>query len=980
MKKLSTLLLCLLISKLVAQQLDADVATYSYESTTALEPLIKKDANVYRNSIFYDLVMPLAELNEIKTTNETNSDHFKRAWQEIYDARLTPNDKHMPLDLLKLMVDNSQNNGSIPIGLINVDFTHFTSSTLNDLENDRTTIEQLANQSFSARKASYTNKHLFLASPITNRGIYIPIGSSISFEIGTIGLNESSNQISSLEVNYNGSKKIIFQNGKLINTKFNYAFYRSGIKVFQFKATFKNGTVQTSNAKLNVTVHKILAQKGASNSPTIINATEPFKGYDEPNNCKGTCYGKGEYQTFYGTGNTKLRKPLIIIDGFDPGDLRKIDTGDKSIVDLINNNGKEQNLKAFRDAGFDVVILNFQNYAIQTKTYTIWHPFIFQYVTVTKKVMRDGGSDYIERNANVLKALITKLNNELQQNGSNEKIKIIGPSMGGLISRVALTQMEKNNQNHNADLWVSFDSPHQGANIPIGLQYFFNFMELDQVEMLKTPAARQMLITQIPPPFTLLEMEKKYGKGSFWYKLYEKLWHKYPGNYTYRNNFRNLLNSLGFPNQTRNVALVNGSGNGVRIGNPKGQMLDLRLTVLKTFLGSLGKYNIKTYASHDGGRHKIFERYKRVLFFKKRHTAYLVDNSGRGSLDNAPGGTFDMKNEFESSLGITLPLTNYNAGQAINTLLDIRDKPARFGVRLLTPLLLKALGSSVYLNLYQGAPSFIPTKSALAYRGSNRKWNEDLSNRNLVCSGETPFDSYFTPTHNEEHITLNKTNMAWVIEELKGNPQTPVFSTNLNYLNITGAPILCSTSSKTYKLSTPINSCSNTNVSWSVTDNIQIINSSFNSITVRAKDNLTTNVFGYITATVNGKRYEKGIWVGIPSEHFLNIRKIGDYNFYTGRWSTLLAFHLMPAIDFDYNSLFKYHWSVPNSAIRKGSNSKTIDIYPYNTGNLNVGVKLENECGCTDWHYQTFNISRYSSGGGGGGGILTPIDLKKKTE
>ena len=388
------------------------------------------------------------------------------------------------------------------------------------------------------------------------------------------------------------------------------------------------------------------------------------------------CFGEGEYQIFFGDDanevqRTSLKKPIIILDGFDPGDTRKIDNGSGSIVDLIDNQGNEANMNEFKKAGFDVVILNFPNYPIRTENKSVFNPTTNQYVTISTDIYRDGGADYIERNANVLKALITKLNGKLVANGSTEKLKIIGPSMGGLISRVALTQMEQANQNHNTDIWVSFDSPHLGANIPVGLQYFFNYMELDQVEMLKTPAARQMLLTQV--------VEQTY---------------------TTRNTFNNLLNTLGFPsNTTRNLALVNGSINGTRQGAPKTTMLDVDVKIVKTILGSLGRYKIKTFATHDGGRHKIFERYKRALFFKNTHAAYLIDNTGKGSLDNSPGGTYDMKNEFESFLGTELPLTNSNAGIAVNSYLNVTDQPARWLVDAIVQLILLRTNSSIYLDM-----------------------------------------------------------------------------------------------------------------------------------------------------------------------------------------------------------------------------------------------------------------------------------------
>ncbi len=52
--------------------------------------------------------------------------------------------------------------------------------------------------------------------------------------------------------------------------------------------------------------------------------------------------------------------------------------------------------------------------------------------------------------------------------------------------------------------------------------------------------------------------------------------------------------------------------------------------------------------------------------------------------------------------------------------------------------------------------------------------DEVIGNRNRVCTGETPFDSYFAPQENQEHISLTKENVAWLTKEIEGNPQLPV--------------------------------------------------------------------------------------------------------------------------------------------------------------------------------------------------------------
>ena len=49
--------------------------------------------------------------------------------------------------------------------------------------------------------------------------------------------------------------------------------------------------------------------------------------------------------------------------------------------------------------------------------------------------------------------------------------------MGGLIARYGLSFMEQNSMNHETRLYISFDSPHLGANIPVSFQYLINYFE-----------------------------------------------------------------------------------------------------------------------------------------------------------------------------------------------------------------------------------------------------------------------------------------------------------------------------------------------------------------------------------------------------------------------------------------------------------------------------------------------------------------------
>ena len=169
--------------------------------------------------------------------------------------------------------------------------------------------------------------------------------------------------------------------------------------------------------------------------------------------------------------------------------------------------------------------------------------------------------------------LINTLNGPVGEGGKvgDEELVIIGPSMGGLISRYALNFMEFEAENnggpdHETRLWISFDSPHLGANVPLGFQHQFNFLgfglgdDLNIVELqdvvsglLSSPAARQLLIDHF---------ETHLEAGSDVIFDPTKL---LPQAHPYRTVFETHINDLrpsGFPENTRNVAIINGSGIG----------------------------------------------------------------------------------------------------------------------------------------------------------------------------------------------------------------------------------------------------------------------------------------------------------------------------------------------------------------------------------------------------------------------------------
>ncbi|WP_339625198.1 hypothetical protein [uncultured Winogradskyella sp.] len=254
--------------------------------------------------------------------------------------------------------------------------------------------------------------------------------------------------------------------------------------------------------------------------------------------------GEGEYEIFLSADNI-LDKPIIVVDGFDPGDTRNI-AALYSSLSYTGTSGTQNLADLLRVEGFDVVLLNFPTYVRAVDGATV-----------------DGGADFMERNAMLLVELLDIINLAKTPNNPEQNV-IIGPSMGGIIARYALNYMENEALDSDTRLYMSFDSPHHGANVPIGLQHQLNYLannplspvaELEPLieGFLKSPAARQLLIDHFEPHLS--------GDDAFTFDPLLTLPQPHPFRAIFETNINNLT-TTGFPENIRNVAIINGSGIG----------------------------------------------------------------------------------------------------------------------------------------------------------------------------------------------------------------------------------------------------------------------------------------------------------------------------------------------------------------------------------------------------------------------------------
>ena len=89
-------------------------------------------------------------------------------------------------------------------------------------------------------------------------------------------------------------------------------------------------------------------------------------------------------------------------------------------------------------------------------------------VSILSMAPGDSGDDRVEDDAEALRTALELLN--AYRTAEAGKLVVLGHSMGGLAARIALAEMEADASEHEVALYISYDSPHGGVNVPQGMQ------------------------------------------------------------------------------------------------------------------------------------------------------------------------------------------------------------------------------------------------------------------------------------------------------------------------------------------------------------------------------------------------------------------------------------------------------------------------------------------------------------------------------
>ncbi len=443
----------------------------------------------------------------------------------------------------------------------------------------------------------------------------------------------------------------------------------------------------------------------------------------------------------YGSDNNKihtcLKKPLVFIEGIDFGyksygfGERDYKCGIMGYRDMVV--GKQWNvetqkfencesiaqapeiLKRYKAAGYDILYVDFY----------------------------DGANDMDFNSETVIKVI-----QSIQSQMCGEKIHVVGVSMGSIVAKIALKKMERRKLNSCVASYTSFDGPHQGANIPLGLQRFVNYLsevsddsKFVLEKMLRRPASKQ-----------LLELHESVNAGC-------------------DNERKKLVRTDtligGYPSNMPLLSIINGSGLGSK-GNIKkfdGNQLKpadilVEIEFKRLFSKSfpwLSSTNVATiYAAHKSAGSSYFVADMFGFFGRKSnfhsHKSNVQHDHINGSWNNAIGRVNDfgrMGNLFLKAKRFTDKTTFVNTVSA----LDLKF----------------AKHSNSKQNIYD-MPLTLNPNSLLMPLGSEFS---------------TPFERIFIPQKNQEHVYLDsssKGNMMWLLSELnKISDANHITVVNKNY-------------------------------------------------------------------------------------------------------------------------------------------------------------------------------------------------------
>lgn len=608
----------------------------------------------------------------------------------------------------------------------------------------------------------------------------------------------NSGSVSSIAVNFNdGAGYRTLTMGQAVNI--NYA--ETGSKTWTFRLTLSNNTTLYSHTEMKIEPEPNDYGSGGCSScrfprpggPVFLIADDPYLGE----------LGEGWITIDYANADLRLHNPLIVVEGFDPGYLLRPE-----------NQFGETSFFTFRDqlrlsgSNLDVLLRgNNQQYDI---IYVDWRR----------------GADYLQRNGYFLERVIRWVNEQKAIDGIVAPNVVLGQSMGGVITRWALRDMENRNLNHQTRLFISWDAPQLGANVPVAYQHAYRhanslFLQSAIPYLLGGNSTIRMVknalrLSDYPAPSQML-----YNKIDYYGQL----------NNTAHNTWQTELRNMGYPQQCRNVAVSNGSECGAGQGfQPGAILLSINGKANTSLLGDIIGMPFLPLVGYFTGQPALF------LGVLPGRNDFVFDFQCNAQPESSTIQIYKGKITYTKKVlwlvNVNTTITN-RVSYSDPSVLPIDGTPGGMydiGLNTQNPFLL--LFAQKYNLSISSIPqfNFMPTVSALDIGGGNTSLTMADYRASYVGANpppapkNTPFANFTTAfnqvqltngqiSNNENHIQIATRNGNFVAEELNGNMNVRIdcsaFCTNGV---ITGTQVFCNNSTFTAPFGNGVT------YTWSVSD------------------------------------------------------------------------------------------------------------------------------------------------------------------
>lgn len=418
------------------------------------------------------------------------------------------------------------------------------------------------------------------------------------------------------------------------------------------------------------------------------------------------------------------RRPIIVSEGFDPWRLYS----DKTIHSYSGFTDIESIINRRYNSQYSF----FSNYDVY---YVDWY---------------DCGAD-IRANAEVLKAVIRWVNSH---NQSGEPNIVLGQSMGGLIARYALRDMELHNETHNTTLFISHDVPYLGANVSPGFLYaYWDLFDLTDnifglVYSLFGSRRKEFLaLRDLGDAESVKQMLPNYLDDTWSYN-----------NSKYQS-LQNCLQQIGFPVginncPVENIAIVNGgksSSGSLSSYSPLDTLINVDFKASTSVLAELALSAISIWTISNSipflwipGKstikceYRIYPYISNSCLVAESYASFTKKFLWLANWEHV----LNNKPHFAPSTGT--PLDNVGNSYYDTKVLD-GDMP-------LDTTATSWWGTYQYTINKKDSIAFIPTASAMVMPGSG--YSRDFYYSPPIPGTETPFTSYILQNNATKHISF----------------------------------------------------------------------------------------------------------------------------------------------------------------------------------------------------------------------------------